>query len=486
MRVLIAGLLAETNVYSPFPTGRRSFETFEFRRGDATQYPPTLFSGPLHVWRREAENRGWSVVEGLLACAQPSGLVTRLAYESIRDEILSQVRAALPLDIVLLNLHGAMVSDGYDDCEGDLLGRVRALVGAVAVIGVELDLHCHLSASKLAHADVIVIYKEYPHTDPMDRALEVFKICADTALGKVRPVMACYDCRMQGSYRTPVEPMRSFVARMKAWEGRDGILSVSLAHGFSFADVESVGSRMLVVADADRDQAARLAEQLGQEFFSRRFELAGQFLNADEALDVVERAKEGPVVLADRADNPGSGAPGDSTFLLANVLQRKIRSALVGVMWDPVIVQLAHEAGLHAKLNVRLGGKSGPVSGVPMDLAVTVRGLAHNAHQPFGRALEPLGDMAWLSTGDVDIVVNTLRQQTFHPDAFRAVGIEPGGYRLIIVKSAQHFFDGFAPLAKQILYVTTPGAAQPNYLELPYTKRRTPFWPHVADPFIEG
>src|ERR1700685_1805748 len=101
MRIFIAGVVAETNVYSPFPTGLRSFESFEFRRGDATRHPPTLFSGPLHVWRRLAEARGWTVVEGLLACAQPSGLVTKSAYESLRDAILADLRAALPVDIVL-------------------------------------------------------------------------------------------------------------------------------------------------------------------------------------------------------------------------------------------------------------------------------------------------------------------------------------------------------------------------------------------------
>src|ERR1700754_1136632 len=109
MRVFMSGLVGETNVYSPFATGISSFERYEFRQGDATRYPPTLFSGPLHVWRREAERRGWSVTEGLLACSQPSGLVTRATYELLRDRILSEIRQALPLDIVLLNLHGAMI-----------------------------------------------------------------------------------------------------------------------------------------------------------------------------------------------------------------------------------------------------------------------------------------------------------------------------------------------------------------------------------------
>lgn len=483
MRVFIAGFGTETNAFVPFPTGRRAFEEHGIFRGDATRHPPSLFSGPLHVWRREAEARGWAVVEGLLTFAAPSGLTSRPVYEAFRDEILADIERALPLDIVLLNLHGAMVADGYDDCEGDILARVRALVGPGVTVGAELDLHCHLSDTMLHAATAIVIYKEYPHVDPMERAAELFAICADAAEGKVRPVMARFDCRMMGSYRTPVEPMKGFVARMASFEGKDGILSVSLAHGFAYADVEDVGTRMLVVSDGDPDKADRLATQLGGELFTQRHNYVTKFLTADEALDRAASHNEGTVVLADRADNPGSGAPGDSTFLLRRILDRRMGSTLFGMMWDPIAFRIAEEAGEGATLDMRLGGKSGKVSGDPVDLRVTVRKIAHDVQQPFGPVMAPLGDVAWLSSEFVDIAVTTYRTQTFHADAFRALGIDPTAYRMIVVKSAQHFYSGFAPIAKETLYVTTPGAAEPAYARLPYTKRKTPFWPKVEDPF---
>jgi microcystin degradation protein MlrC len=295
--------------------------------------------------------------------------------------------------------------------------------------------------------------------------------------------MACFDCRMMGSFRTPVEPMKSFVARMASFEGKDGILSVSMAHGFAFADVEDVGTRMLVVSDADKDAAARLAARLGHELFAQRHNYVTRFLTADEALDRAASHNEGTVVLADRADNPGSGAPGDSTFLLRRILDRRMGGTLFGVMWDPAAFQIAEEAGEGATLEMRLGGKSGKVSGDPVDLRVTVRRIAHDVQQPFGPVMAPLGNVAWLSSEFVDIAVNTYRTQTFHADAFRALGIDPTAYRMIVVKSAQHFYSGFAPIAKETLYVTTPGGAEPAYTRLPYTKRRTPFWPKVEDPF---
>ena len=483
MRVFIAGFGTETNAFVPFPTGRRAFVEFGIFRGDATRHPPNPFSGPLHVWRRQAEARGWDVVEGLLTFAAPSGLTSRAVYEGFRDEILADIRKALPLDIVLLNLHGAMVADGYDDCEGDILAGVRAIVGPDVAVGAELDLHCHLSAAMLGNATAIVIYKEYPHVDPMERAAELFAICADAAERKVRPVMARYDCRMMGSYRTPVEPMKSFVARMASLEGKDGILSVSMAHGFAFADVEDVGTRMLVVSDGDIGKAERLAAQLGHDLFADRHSYVTRFLTPDEALDRAGSHDEGTVVLADRADNPGSGAPGDSTFLLRRILERRAGPTLFGVMWDPIAFQIAEEAGEGATLDMRLGGKCGKVSGDPVDLRVTVRKIARNVQQAYGPVMTPLGDVAWLASELVDIAVNTHRTQTFHADAFRALGIDPTQYRLVVVKSAQHFYNGFAPIAKETLYVTTPGAAEPAYTRLPYTRRKTPFWPKVDDPF---
>ena len=250
-RVFIGALGTETNQFVPFPTGRRGYEEHGIWHGDATKHEPTNFTAPLHVWRQKTEERGWTVIEGLATFAAPSGTTVRKVYEDFRDEMLANIEAALPLDAVLINVHGAMVADGYDDCEGDLLSRIRALVGPQVAIGAEFDLHCHLSALMLDSADVLIGYKEYPHTDTMERAAELFAIIADTVDGKVKPVMARYDCRMIAQYRTSVPPISEFVVRMKSLEGKNGILSVSLSHGFSFADVEDVGTRTLVVADRD-------------------------------------------------------------------------------------------------------------------------------------------------------------------------------------------------------------------------------------------
>lgn len=483
MRMFVAALGTETNTFAPLPVDRQAFERCFYAPPGTHPDTPTMTSAPIVAARARAKRDGFTLIEGTAAFAEPAGLVARGAYESLRDEILGQLRAALPVDIVLFGMHGAMVADGYDDCEGDLLSRIRAIVGPKVAIGAEFDLHCHLSALMLDSADVLVGYKEYPHTDTMERAAELFAIIADTVDGKVKPVMARYDCRMIAQYRTSVPPINEFVVRMKSLEGKDGILSVSLSHGFSFADVEDVGTRTLVVADGDRKKAEALAEQLGKELWDNRERYATRYLTVDEAMDRAASHNQGPLVLADRADNPGSGAPGDSTFVLKALVEREIGPALFGVMWDPMAFQIAEEAGEGARIRMRLGGKSGTVSGDPVDLDVTVKKIARNVFQPYGPVMSPLGDMALLSSEHVDIAICTRRNQTFHADAFRAVGAEPADYRVVIVKSAQHFYNGFVGVAKEILYVATPGAADPDVTRWPYTKRKTPFWPKVADPW---
>ncbi len=252
MKVFIAGLDTETNTFAPLPTGRRAFAEGFVAHGDATQRPENYCSAQLYVWRRLAEARGWNVAESLCAFAEPGGTIVRPVYEEMRDEILRDLRQAMPVDLVVLALHGAMVAEGYDDCEGDILARIRAIVGERVPVGAELDLHCHITDAMVRSATALVAYKEYPHVDIPDRAADLFRLLADAAEGKTRPVMASFDCRMINTYRTTEQPLRGFVDRMLAQEGRDGILSLSLGHGFPWGDVAEIGAKIVVVADGDR------------------------------------------------------------------------------------------------------------------------------------------------------------------------------------------------------------------------------------------
>lgn len=485
MRFFISQMATETNTFAPAPTGWLSFEQAGLHHGDGSlKDPQSVVCSTLAELRRLAEADGHQVVESLAAFAQPGGCTLKNVYEAMRDEILSDLEKALPLDGVLLVLHGAMVAIDYDDCEGDLISRVRALVGPDVPIGVELDLHCHTTPLMLQSADIIIAYKEYPHIDAALRAGELYRLTRDTALGLIRPTTAIHDCRMVGLWHTTREPMKSFVADMQALEGKDGVLSVSFGHGFPWGDTVDSGARVWVVTDNDPAGAARLAEQLGRRIWDEREATRAPGLSIDEALDQALAFPGGPVVLADVADNPGGGAAGDATFVLRRLIERGIGDAVTGLYWDPGAILQCRDAGVGACFDLRLGGKSGPSSGDPVDLRVTVRAILDGHSQRGLGARWPLGVAVWLeAAGGLDIVLASVRSQVFHPEAFAELGIDLAAKKLIIVKSTQHFHAGFAPIAAEILYIAAPGSVSPDFVNLPYVKRSLNYWPRVDDPF---
>ncbi len=478
MRVFSATLATETNTFAPMPTGSSSFrERGYFKAGNHPQRM-TLFAGPLWAARQRGTALGWTLIEGLVASAQPSGTTTRAAYEALRDELLADLEAALPLDMVLLGLHGAMVADGYDDCEGDLLRRVRAIVGPQVVVGAELDPHHHLSEAMLRHADLLVAFKEYPHTDILERAFELVDLCHAKAQGRIAPLASVIDCDMIVTLHTSREPARGFVDRLQALEGKDGILSISIAHGFAWGDVPDMGTKVLVYSDGDAARGQALARRLADELIAMREALHTPTPGIDEALDQALAFAGAPVVLADSADNPGGGAAGDSTFVLARLLQRGITQACLGPLWDPVAVRIAFDAGVGAALPMRIGGKIGPLSGAPLDLPVTVKALQPDMAMT-GLANTPtaLGDCALVQADGVQIVLISLRNQAIGTDLFTSLGVDLRAMKIIVVKSSQHFYASFSQVAKQVIYVAAPGAVTLDLKTLPYRKIRRPKWP---------
>lgn len=489
MHLFMATLATETNTFSPIPTGHAAFRERGYFRRDASLHPASHGSIALIPWREAATRDGHTLTESVCAVAEPAGTTLTHVYEELRDTILADLRAAHhgpsgPVDVVLMKMHGAMVAYGTDDCEGDTCARIRRIVGPDAVIGLELDLHCHLTEQIREAVDVLITYKEYPHVDVADRARELYALCLAAKRGEIRPVIAYHDCRMITMWRTPVEPMKGFVARMKALEGHDGILSVSFGHGFPWGDVADVGAKMVVVADGDMAKAQALADRLGREIWDMRIATSTRHDSIDEALDAA-LAGPGPTVLADVADNAGGGAPSDNTEILARMAARGIGNAAIGCFWDPVAVQFCFEAGLGARFDLRIGGKCGAASGQPVDLAITVRGLSEN-HDQGGLAggRSPFGPSAWVeSDGGIHIILTTRRGQVFHQDAFTGLGCTLADKRIVVVKSTQHFYAGFAPLARAVRYVAAGGAIAPDYAAIPFTRRTTPFWPRVEDPF---
>jgi microcystin degradation protein MlrC len=483
MRVFTASLATETNTFAPIPTDLRSFHEAGLYPPGAHPDGPTLTTSPLWVLRQRAAAEGLEVVEGTCAWAEPAGTLARAAYEELRDRILAELEAALPVDAVALGLHGAMVAHGYDDCEGDILTRVRKRLGPCVPIGAELDPHCHMTDRMVAAADLLISYKEFPHTDFVERAEEVVELTLRTARGEIRPRMSLFDCRMIGSFPTSREPMRSFVDGIKEREGKDGILSISIAHGFPFGDVPGMGTKVLVVTDDHAELGALLAKDLGERLFAMRAKTAPPFLGVDEGIDKALAIDGGPVVIADPSDNPGGGAPSDATAILRALIERGVRDAAIGPIWDPIAVQFCVAAGEGATLALRFAGKTGPASGQPVDAEAEIRCVVKGATQTFGQSVVDMGDCAAVRVGGLDVVLTTRRRQAFGTDLFGNLGIDLAAKKIVVVKSTNHFHASFAPIAKEVLYVDSGGPLPRDLRTLAFHRIERPKWPFDEQPF---
>ncbi|ODR92958.1 M81 family metallopeptidase [Sinorhizobium alkalisoli] len=483
MRIFTAALATETNTFSPICIDRRAFEASLYAPPGKHPETPTLCTAPITVGRRVAAERGWRLIEGTAAWADPAGLVNRVTYETLRDEILGQLRAAQPVDAVVLGLHGAMVADGYEDTEGDLLARVREIVGPDVLVCAELDPHSHLTGSRVAAADFFVFFKEFPHTDFVDRAEDLWRIAVDTLEGRVRPVMSVFDCRMIDVFPTSREPMRSFVDKLVRIEKEDPeVLSLSVVHGFMAGDVPEMGTKMVVVTNARPAKGQELARNLGLELFAKRGMFRMPEIDARQAVAEAIAAPVGPVVIADMWDNPGGGTAGDATVVLQELLASGVTDAAIGTIWDPMAVRICMAAGEGAEIPLRFGAKSAPGTGNPIDGIVNVVRLVRNAEMRFGESLAPFGDAAHIRYRGIDIILNSTRAQGFDPSLFSVMGIDPRSKKVLVIKSTNHFYASFSKIAAKILYCSA-GSPYPNDpTRTPYRRARRDIWPIASDP----
>jgi microcystin degradation protein MlrC len=245
--------------------------------------------------------------------------------------------------------------------------------------------------------------------------------------------------------------------------------------------VPELGTKTLVITNDDPSAAEELATTLGRELFAMREQAVPFYYDIDGALDHALNAPGTPIVIADVSDNAGGGAPSDSTFILKRMLERGITNVAIGCIWDPIAASVAIEAGEGAQLDLRIGGKMGVMSGDPVDLHVTVGKVALDAIQYFGpddaRNEIPVGDSVAVSANGIDMVLISTRTQTFSPDVFTNVGIDPTKKSILIVKSTQHFYARFSPIASEVIYCSAPGAVAPTFATIPYQVASLKRWP---------
>jgi microcystin degradation protein MlrC len=483
MRIAMGGVLHETSTFLPQQTTVADFEAgFGLFRGEAVR---ERFAGAnmcIGGFFDAAKSEGFEAVPLLWGFAYPSGIINRSEYESLKSEFLDRLRiadSAGRLEGVLLDLHGAMVVEGIDDGDGDFVAAVRAAIGNDRPIAVTYDLHGNHTPERMKLADASVGYDTYPHVDMAERGRDAGRIIARAVRGEVRPVTALRQIPTFWSSQRQVTahpPMNEVLERLYGLERRPGILSASVATGFPWADVPQLGASVFVVADGDRDLADHTAGELADWIWASRTRWYEPPPSIAEALAKGESIGKHPMMLADFDDNTGGGAPGDSTAVLRAFVERDLPDALLLYLVDLESVAQAHAAGCGAKLKMRLGGKSHPAQGQPVELEVEVVALSDGSFRYDGPMYAGLtgnmGKSAWLRHRGVNIVIVSKREQPLDAAFARSLGIDCAKMKYIAVKSAAHFRSGFEKIAGSIQVVDAPALHSHRFETMPFKRRR--------------
>lgn len=496
-RVAIGMISHETNSFSPIPTTLESFGTQRHGILQGEQVVSALggtktgIGGFLDVAREE----GWEAIGTVAASATPSANVAAEAHDWLKGRLIQGLREAGRIDGVLLHLHGAMLAQNAPDAEGDICRAVREAIGPDVPLVVELDLHGNITPEFCAVVDGVIVYDTNPHIDAYERGVEAAELLAAILNGQIeRPRVYISKPPMMPptiNMRTAEGPMVQLLERGREWESGPGIVNVAVFPGFPYADFDGAGTSIVVTA-TDPELGTRCAREMGALAWSLR----DQFLKTippveeavSQALELVAggSADDGPVVLADVADNPGGGGSGDTPELLRELVRRGTRGALA-CLWDPETTEQAHAAGVGAELDFRLGGKASDLYGEPVEARGVVRCLSDGVFTGYGPVVRGLtvrcGKTALIDVNGLQIVVTSIRHAANDQGYFRVVGIQPEREPLLVIKSRGHFRADFEPIARTIIEVDAPGAANPNLERYEFQHVRRPIWP--LDPDVE-
>lgn len=486
MRLAVGGFQHETNTFAPQPATLADFTAPDawpgLVRGADLIDAVRGINLPAAGFIAEAQTAGDTLVPLTWCSATPSGRVTREAYEHIAQLLLDDLHRARHLDAVYLDLHGAMVAEHIDDGDGELLRRVRAIVGRDVPVVASLDFHANVSDLMLQQASALVAYRTYPHIDMAAtgaRALHcLHAIRGDEPARALRQPPFLIPLTSQC---TLVEPLASIFAEVVRRE-RGSLATLNFTPGFPAADVEECGPAVFGYG-TDAGVVTREVTALAQEIAARESGFALEIHSIDAALAQLQRAPPArgrPVVLADTQDNPGGGGTASTTSLLKALIARRVPRVLAGIVCDPQAAARAHEAGIGAAIEMEVGAFFGASAGV--DGETPIRGRFQVVALGDGRftatgpfylgARMDLGPMCLLRLDDVTIAVASRKQQAADQAMFRHLGAEPADFAVVVLKSSVHFRADFGPLASRILVVEAPGPNIADPQKLAFTKRR--------------
>ena len=484
MRVLIAGLMHESNTFAATPADRRRFVEGSFAAG------PDV----IPVWKdahhefggfiEGATRFGYDLVPSVMAWATPSGPVDDTVLDEVVDRIIVDYRGS-PTDGVLLALHGAMVTARHPSADTEVLRRVREAIGPDVPLVASLDFHANCDPRMAGYANALVGYQTYPHIDQRQRGLVAAELLARTVRGEIKPVTHIAKRPMIANIlgqATDREPMKGLMAAARTAEQEAGVLSVSVMGGFQYADVPCMGPSVIAVADGARESARTVAEELADRMWEVRHKLYVPCASPEEAVRRAKAAPRGPVILVDLGDNIGGGSAGDGTVLLAEMLKQDVNSGVV-VLFAPIAVRECQQSGVGSRFAGRVGGAVDRLHGDTIEVSGTVTGLfdgtwVETEARHGGRRHNDQGPTAVVRLdGGVTLVLNSLQTPPFSLGQLTGLGIDPRSMQMIVVKAAVAYKAAYAPMAAEVIEVDTPGVTAVNPSRFTYRHIPRPMFP---------
>lgn len=487
-RIALGGIIHETHSFAGTPTTLADFQTQSLHYGDELVRAMAGTRSAIGGMIEGAAAAGWALLPTAYGAAMPSGLVAEEAYQTMLRELLRRLEEALPLDGVLLALHGAMVTTGQLDPESDILAEVRRVVGADIPIVVELDMHGNLGPATVELADVLVAFDTNPHIDPHAKGLEAAAIMARLLKGEIKPTPAYLHPPLllapqaTGTADLPLRAVHERAAQMKA---NPEVISICVMAGFAYADTPFTGASLVVTTNNNPELAQRYAQELAALLWQQRDAALPKFLPPEQAVAQALVHPGGPVILVDSADNIGGGTPGDGTEALRAMLALGLTEGTI-VLADPEAVTACWAAGDGAEVSLTVGGKADRWHGEPVRVTGTVRALSDGTFQCelpdnhfasfFGQTIH-MGRTAWLRAGGINIILTERKIPPFDLAQLRGVGVQPEQQKMIVVKSAVAYRAAYLPIAAGVIEMDTPGLCSANLSRFPYRNLARPIFP---------
>jgi microcystin degradation protein MlrC len=483
MKIVVAMMKHETNTFSPVPVSLSDFGPGGPMKGkeayDEFRHSALSTAGLLEV----AESAGASIDFPIAARATPSGAVPREAFDTMTKTLCDAVRR--DCDALFLDLHGVMVTEDYDDGEGELLERVRRLRPDLP-IAVALDMHGNISERMVANCTTLVSCKTIPHTDMVEAGRRAGQLLLEAMAGRIHPVMVYERCPILPNMLrvgTGEPPMSDLAAAAREWE-RKGALAVNVFSGFPMADTPDTSMSVVTMTDGSVEQAKKICHEICTLAWERRHAFKLDFEPLEKSIARAKSAAGGPVLLVDLADNCNSGAGQDTMTVIEEALRQGLEDIAAGPICDPVAVQGLIEAGIGSVVTLPIGNKlrsREQAPQAPLVLTGRVKTISDGRFVIRGPVFTgtkvALGRTAVLDTGKLTLIVSERRTEPLDLAMFRIAAIEPTDHRYIIIKSKMNYRPTYGAMAKHVIECNGTGSASPDLNTFQFRKIRRPIFP---------